>query len=418
MKRTAAARMDVEDPLAGLRDRFHVPADDDLIYLDGNSLGRLPLATADRLQEVVSREWGERLIRSWNEHWFDLPGRVGDLIGSHLLGAAPGQVVVADSTTVNFYKLAVAALGAATPRRTMVTDVGNFPTDRYVLEGIAAAHGAGVRFAEFDEVEGATPDAVAAVIDDDTAFVALSHVDYGSGALADMAAINAVAAGAGTRVVWDLSHSAGAVPVDLDAAGTDLAVGCTYKYLNGGPGAPAYLYVRRGLQERINCPIWGWFGQRDQFAMGQAYDPVPGIGHFLSGTPNVLGAVAVEEGVRLLAEAGVERLRAKSIGLTELALELSDARLADLGFRVVSPRDPSRRGSHVSLAHPDAYRICRALIQTQNVIPDFRAPDRLRLGFAPITTRFVDVWEAFDRLRRLVEEGAYRDVVLPTLPVT
>ena len=417
MKRTAAARMDAEDPLAGLRGRFHVPADD-LIYLDGNSLGRLPLATADRLQEVVSREWGERLIRSWNEHWFDLPGRVGDLIGSHLLGAAPGQVVVADSTTVNFYKLAVAALGAAAPRRTMVTDVGNFPTDRYVLEGIASAHGAVVRFAEFDDVEGATPNAVAAVIDDDTAFVALSHVDYSSGALADMAAINAVAAGAGTRVVWDLSHSAGAVPVDLDAAGTDLAVGCTYKYLNGGPGAPAYLYVRRGLQERISCPIWGWFGQRDQFAMGQGYDRVPGIGHFLSGTPNVLGAVAVEEGVRLLAEAGVERLRAKSIALTELALELSDARLADLGFRVVSPRDPSRRGSHVSLAHPDAYRICRALIETQNVVPDFRAPDRLRLGFAPIMTRFVDVWDAFDRLRRLVEEASYRDLELPPQPVT
>ena len=418
MTRTAAARMDAEDPLAGFRDRFHVPADDDLVYLDGHSLGRLPLATADRLQEVVSREWGERLIRSWNEHWFDLPGRVGDLIGSHLLGAAPGQVVVADSTTVNFYKLAVAALGAATSRRTMVTDVGNFPTDRYVLEGIAAAHGAVVRFAEFDEIEGATPDAVAAVIDDDTAFVALSHVDYSSGALADMVAINAVAAGAGTRVLWDLSHSAGAVPVDLDAAGTDLAVGCTYKYLNGGPGAPAYLYVRRGLQERITCPIWGWFGQRDQFAMGQGYDRLPGIGHFLSGTPNVVGAVAVEEGVRLLAEAGVERLRAKSIALTELALELSDTRLADLGFRVVSPRDPSRRASHVSLAHPDAYRICRALIETENVVPDFRAPDRLRLGFAPITTRFVDVWEAFVRLRRLVEQGSYRDLELPALPVT
>jgi kynureninase len=300
----------------------------------------------------------------------------------------------------------------------MVTDVGNFPTDRYVLEGIAAAHGAVVRFAEFDEIEGATPDAVAAVIDDDTAFVALSHVDYSSGALADMVAINAVAAGAGTRVLWDLSHSAGAVPVDLDAAGTDLAVGCTYKYLNGGPGAPAYLYVRRGLQERITCPIWGWFGQRDQFAMGQGYDRLPGIGHFLSGTPNVVGAVAVEEGVRLLAEAGVERLRAKSIALTELALELSDTRLADLGFRVVSPRDPSRRASHVSLAHPDAYRICRALIETENVVPDFRAPDRLRLGFAPITTRFVDVWEAFVRLRRLVEQGSYRDLELPALPVT
>src|ERR687897_2048888 len=250
MTRTAAARMDAEDPLAGFRDRFHVPADDDLVYLDGHSLGRLPLATADRLQEVVSREWGERLIRSWNEHWFDLPGRVGDLIGSHLLGAAPGQVVVADSTTVNFYKVAVAAMEAAAPRRTMVTDVGNFPTDRYVLEGIAAAHEATVRFVAFDAIEGATPAAVAGAIDGDTAFVALSHVDYSSGALADMAAINAVAAGAGTRVVWDLSHSAGAVPVDLDAAGTDLAVGCTYKYLNAGPGSPAFLYVRAQLQPR------------------------------------------------------------------------------------------------------------------------------------------------------------------------
>ena len=418
MKRTAAARMDAEDPLAGLRDRFHVPADDDLIYLDGNSLGRLPLATADRLQEVVSREWGERLIRSWNEHWFDLPGRVGDLIGSHLLGAAPGQVVVADSTTVNFYKVAVAAMEAAAPRRTMVTDVGNFPTDRYVLEGIAAAHEATVRFVAFDAIEGATPAAVAGAIDGDTAFVALSHVDYSSGALADMAAINAVAAAAGTRVVWDLSHSAGAVPVELDAAGTDLAVGCTYKYLNGGPGAPAYLYVRRDVQEGMCPPIWGWFGQRDQFAMGQGYDPVPGVGRFLSGTPNVLGAVAVEEGVGLLAEAGIERLRAKGIALAELAVVLTDAWLTDLGFRVASPRDPLRRGSHVSLAHPDAYRICRALIQTQNVVPDFRAPDRLRLGFAPITTRFVDVWDAFDRLRRLVEKGSYLDLVLPTLPVT
>jgi kynureninase len=415
--RGVAVGLDTDDDLADFRERFHMP-DDDLIYLDGNSLGRLPARAVDRLGEVVRDEWGDRLIRSWNEHWYDLPQRVGDLIGTHFLGAAAGQTVISDSTTVNFYKLVVAALDARPGRHSIVTDKHNFPTDRYVLEGVAAARGITVDFVEFDEIVGPTADVIAGHLGPQTALVTLSHVDYRSGALADLRAITDAAHAAGAFVLWDLSHSAGSVPIDLDGAGVDLAVGCTYKYLNGGPGAPAYLYVRRDLQEALVQPIWGWYGQRNQFEMGQGYDPVPNIVRFLTGTPTVLGASAVEEGVALLAAAGIERLRAKSISLCALAIELSDLWLAPLGFELCSPRDSARRGSHVSLAHPHAYQVCRSLIEDEGVIPDFRAPDRLRLGFAPITTRFVDVWDAFDAMRRIVGEGAHLTAGHPALPVT
>ena len=367
---------------------------------------------------MVTQEWGDRLIRSWNEHWFDLPQRAGDLIGTHFLGAAPGQVVVSDSTTVNFYKLVHAALDARPDRSTIVADRNNFPTDRYVVEGIAAARGGVVRAVEFDEIDGPTAATVAAAIDADTALVTLSQVDYRSGALADLAAITEVAHAAGALVLWDLSHSVGAVPIDLDGSAVDLAIGCTYKYLNGGPGAPAFLYVRAEHQEALRQPIWGWYGQRDQFAMGEGYDPVPGITRFLTGTPSVLGAVGAETGASLLAEAGIERLRAKGVALTELAIALADAWLAPLGFELRSPRDATRRGSHVSLAHPEAYRVCRALIEREHVVPDFRAPDRLRLGFAPITTRYVDCWDALDALRRVVADGSYASMELTELPVT
>jgi kynureninase len=417
IERSTAVELDAADDLAEFRDRFYLP-DPDLIYLDGNSLGRLPLATVDRLADVVQLEWGERLIRSWNEGWVDLPQRAGDLIGSAFLGAAPGQVVLSDSTTVNFYKLATAALDANPDRHVIVSDQNNFPTDRYVLEGIASARGASLRFVEFDELEGPTAEAVAAVVDDDTALVTLSHVDYRSGALADLDGITQISHDAGALVLWDLSHSVGAVPIDLDAAGADLAVGCTYKYLNGGPGAPAFLYVRSDLQAQLSQPIWGWFGQRDQFAMGLGYDPVPSIGRYLTGTPTVLGACAVESGVSLLAEAGIDRLRAKSIQLSELAITLTDAWLGPLGFGLVSPRDASVRGSHVSLSHPEAYRICRTLIDQANVVPDFRAPDRLRLGFAPITTRFVDIWDAFEAMRGIVADGIHLSAEIAPLPVT
>jgi kynureninase len=367
----------------------------------------LPAASLARAQDVVAREWGERLIRSWNEGWMALPVRVGDLLGRAFLGAAPGQVVVADSTSVNLYKLAAAALDARPGRPVIVTDVHNFPTDRYILEGLAAARGGELVLVEFDELTGPVAGRVAEAVDERTALVTFSHVDYRSGALADMAAINAVAHRAGALTLWDLSHSVGAVPVALDGSGTDLAVGCTYKYLNAGPGAPAFLYVRAEHSATLRQPIWGWFGQRDQFAMGPGYDPAPGITRFLSGTPPVIGLALVEQGAALLAEAGSDALRAKGMALTGLVVDLFDAWLAPLGFGLASPRDPAARGSHVALTHPEAYRLCRALIETAHVIPDFRAPDRLRLGLAPITTRFVDVWDALDRLRRITAEGTH-----------
>ncbi len=398
--RAYAEQLDAADPLAGFRVRFAEP-DPGLIYLDGNSLGRLPLATAARLREVVDDEWGGGLIRSW-DHWVDLPVRVGDALAEHLLGARPGEVAVSDSTTVNLYKLAAAALDARPGRRVIVTDDDNFPTDRYVLAGLAAARGLEVRLIAADPVEGPSTEDVAAALDGDVALLCLSHVAYRSGALADLPALTAAAHDAGALVLWDLCHSVGSVPVDLAAAGADLAVGCTYKYLNAGPGAPAFLYVRRDLQAALQQPIWGWFGQRDQFAMAPGYDPQLDVRRFLTGTPSILGTVAVAEGVALLAEAGLDRLRAKGVALTSYAVDLADAWLAPLGFTLASPRDAARRGSHVTLRHPDAAAICRALISDALVIPDFRAPDRLRCGAAPISTRFTEVWDAFDRLRRLL----------------
>ncbi len=301
--RSRAADLDAADPLAGFRDRF-VPLEPGLVYLDGNSLGMLPAATERRLAEVISQDWGTSLIRSW-ARWIDLPRQAGDLLGEHLLGAAPGQVVVCDSTTVNLYKLAWAALDARPGLPDLVTDDDNFPTDRYVLDGIAARSGGRLRLIRTDRDQGMRPDDVAAAIGPDTALVCLSHVAYGSGALADMAAITRLAHDAGALVLWDLCHSAGSVPVDLDGCGADLAVGCTYKYLNAGPGAPAFLYVRRDLQDQLTQPIQGWFGQQDQFTMGPRYEPAPGIARFTTGTPNIPGTVAVQEGTRLLAEAGI-----------------------------------------------------------------------------------------------------------------
>jgi kynureninase len=402
LSREYAASLDAEDPLASLRDAF-VRDDPELIYLDGNSLGRLPKASAERITQVVREEWGAGLIRSWSD-WIDLPARSGDLIGSALLGAAPGQVVVSDSTTVNLYKLAVAALDARPDRTVIVTDDDNFPTDRYVLQGLAAQRGIELRVVHTDLDEGLDLEILREAVDESTALVSVSHVAYRSGALLDMGAVNEIAHGAGALVLWDLCHSAGAVPVELDATGADLAVGCTYKYLNGGPGSPAFLYVRDELQERLRQPIWGWFGQRDQFAMGPSYDPVPGIGRFLAGTPAVVGIAAVEEGVRLLAEAGIGRLRAKGLALTGYVIELAKAWLP--GLDLATPADPRRRGSHVSLRHAEAWRITQALI-ADNVIPDYRTPDRLRLGPAPISTSFTDVWDGLERLRRIVDDRAY-----------
>ena len=413
--RSFALQCDAADPLAGFRERFVID-DPSLIYLDGNSLGMLPLATAERITEVVRREWGTGLVRSW-AHWIGLPGRAGDLLGSYLLGAAPGQVLVCDSTTVNLYKLAWAGLGARPGRGVIVTDDDNFPTDRYVLAGIAAERGAELRMIHTDMDSGVTADAVRAAVDGETALVSLSHVAYRSGALADMAEITGIVHDAGALVLWDLCHSAGSVPVGLDACGADLAVGCTYKYLNAGPGAPAFLYVSKRLAGALRQPIQGWFGQREQFQMGPDYDPVPGIGRFLTGTPDIAGTAAVEEGGRLLAEAGIDRLREKGIRLTDYLIALADAWLVPLGCAVASPRDPARRGSHVCLRHPEAWRIGQALMH-EGVIGDYRTPDRLRLGPTPITTRYADIWDAMDATRRILAGKDYEDFPAEPAQVT
>ena len=396
--RRDAQALDERDPLAAFRERFIL--DPYSIYLDGNSLGSMPRATPERLNELVG-EWGRRGVRGWEEGWLELPLLVGERLSAAALGAGPGQVVVGDSTTVCFYKLACAALEARPGRREIVTDVDNFPTDRYVLEGIANARGLDIRWLRFDASAGPTAAAVAPAVGPQTALVSFSHVSYRSAHIAELAEITVVAREAGALALWDLSHSAGSVPLALDADGVELAVGCTYKYLHGGPGAPAYMYVSSAVQEQLRQPIWGWLGRRDPFAMGHGYVPAEGIRSFLSGTPPALALAAVDEGVRVVADAGIDAIRAKAIELTELAILLVDERLGPLDVSVASPREAARRGAHVALAHPDAQALCARLIE-RGVIVDFRRPDVIRLGLAPLTTRFVDVWDGIEVLRALL----------------
>jgi kynureninase len=403
LERDAAVAFDEADPLRRFRERFGV--DPDAIYLDGNSLGCLPRTTPGRLQELVREQWGRRGVRGWEEGWLELPVLVGERLARAALGAARGQTVVADSTTVCLFKLASAALDARPDRRDIVTDTDNFPTDRYVLEGIARARGLELKWLRFDPSAGPTAAAVAPAIGPQTALVSFSHVSYRSAHIAEMRQITALAREAGALALWDLSHSAGSVPLALDADGVELAVGCTYKYLHGGPGAPAYMYVSSALQEQLRQPICGWLGRRDPFGMEHGYVPAEGLQSFLSGTPPVLALAAVDEGVGVVADAGIGPIRGKAIELTELAILLADERLGQLGVSVASPREAERRGAHVALAHPDAQALCARLIE-RGVIVDFRRPDVIRLGLAPLTTRFVDVWDGIEALRGLLVGGA------------
>jgi kynureninase len=398
---TDPAALDEADPLAPFRRRFVIP-DPDLIYLDGNSLGRPPLRAIERVARVATEEWAGQLIRGW-DHWLEAPRRVGDLLGVGLLGARPDEVVICDSTTIDFFRLASAALEARPGRRFIVTDRANFPTDRYVLEGLARDREREIAWLDPDPIDGPSVGDVSAVLaahPGDVALVTLSHVNYRSAAIADLPAITALAHDAGALALWDLSHSAGSVPVGLAEHGVDLAVGCTYKYLNGGPGAPAYLYVRADLRPELRNPIQGWFGQAEQFEMGQGFRPMAGIGGWLTGTPGMLGLAAAEEGIRVSVEAGIEAIRAKGIALTEYAIALHDAWLAPIGFMLGSPRDAARRGSHVSVRRADARDLTRRLIEA-GVIPDFRAPDSIRLGLSPLTTSFADVARGIAILARL-----------------
>jgi kynureninase len=400
-----AEALDAADPLAPMRDRFLTTDDFDVVaYLDGNSLGRPLKATADLMDEFIREQWAGRLIRGWTDAWLDWPMRLGDRLGTVALGAVPGQMVIADSTTVLLYKLARAAADGRPGRNTVVLDTDNFPTDRYVLEAIAAERGLHLEWITPDPDAGVTPEQVAAVVDGDTALVLFSHVAYRSGFIADAPAITRIAHDAGALVLWDLCHSAGSVPVELDAWGADLAVGCTYKYLNGGPGAPAFAYLRRDLQDELRQPIWGWMGHRASFEMGPRHEFAPGIRALLSGTPPILAMVPLQANVDMLAEAGIEAVRAKSRQLTAYVLELADEWLAPLGVEVAGPRDADRRGGHVTLRRSGFADLLEPLWE-RGVIPDFRRPDGLRIGPAPLSTSFAEVYRGLSILQALLEKN-------------
>jgi kynureninase len=388
---------DAADPLGPFRARFHLS--DDLIYLDGNSLGALPAATPQRLAAAIDQEWGRDLIASWNRHdWIGAPRRVGDKI-ARLIGAREGEVIVTDSTSVNLFKLLAAALERQGGRRTILSEPGNFPTDLYVAEGVTQLMaGKALRTVAVDQI--------ASVIDDDTAVVMLTHVHYKSGRKLDMAAITAAAHARGALVLWDLSHSVGAVPVDLNGCGADLAVGCGYKYLNGGPGAPAFLFVAQRWQGTLRSPLSGWMGHAQPFDFVDAYAPADGIDRFACGTPPMLSLIALEQGVDLMLEADPSQIANKAKALSDLFIETVEAKSSGLGLSLASPRAFSDRGSHVSFAPDQAYAVCQALID-RGVIGDFRAPDTVRFGFTPLYTRFVDVWTAAERLIEVLSTGAY-----------
>jgi kynureninase len=403
-----ARSLDQQDELARFRQRF-VPTDPDLIYLDGNSLGRLPLATQQRLQDVIVREWGQRLIRSWNEGWIDAAARIGGKIAA-LTGAAADEVLLADSTSINLYKLALSALLAQPKRRKIITDDLNFPSDLYILRAVCELVGDGCQLEVIQSEDGihGPVGKLAEAVDENTALLSLSHTVFKSGYTYDMKAVTSQAQRAGALVLWDLSHSVGAMPIDLEEAHVDLAVGCTYKYLNGGPGSPAFLYVRRDWQDKLINPISGWMGHKDLFAFDLDYEAAPGLRRFITGTPAILSLSAVEPGVDMLFEAGMEAVRAKSVRLSQYLLDLWRETLMPLGFKLNSPTNNDLRGSHISLGHTEGYRIDQALIAEMNVLPDFRAPDNIRFGLVPLYTSFTDLVMAVSRLKTVVTEKRYQ----------
>ena len=403
---TTARALDAADPLAAFRARFvgTDPAEPAVTaYFDGNSLGRPTRASVERIHRFLLDGWGARLIRGWEEEWMELPFAIGDSLGRAALGAAPGQVFIADSTTVVLYKLARAAVDSLPGRSEIVLDTDNFPTDRYLLDGIARERGLTLVWLEADTEAGVTPEQVAAAVGPRTALVVLSQVAYRSGFLADARAITRIAHEAGALVLWDLSHSAGSVPVELDEWEVDLAAGCTYKYLNGGPGSPAFGYVNRRLVERLAQPIHGWMGVHDVFAMGPEYEPAAGVRRFLSGTPPIVGMLAMRETIAMIEECGIGAVRAKSIALTEFAIELAEEWLTPLGVTIVSPRDAERRGGHVTLNHP-AMREATARLWERDVLPDYRDPDGLRVGLSPLSTSFEETCRGLAAVRDVLGE--------------
>lgn len=420
ISRSHALELDQQDLLASFRGQF-VITNPDLLYMDGNSLGRLPKAAVERARQIVDEDWGDELIRGWNtKGWWDAPQRVGDKIGQ-LIGAAPGQVIVTDTTSMNLYKLVMAGLTFQPNRKRIISDAMNFPSDLYILQGCANTFGNRHEIVVIGSQDGElTPDltALESAINKDTALVTLSHVLFKSGYLYDMHAITDLAHRKGALVLWDLSHSVGSVPVALDDCNADLAIGCTYKYLNGGPGSPAFLYVNKKIQDKMVSPIWGWWGQNKPFDFGLDFEPAPGVNRFLVGTQPMLSLLTMESALEPTLTAGMDSIRHKSVALTGYLIALADEILVPLGFRLGSPREADRRGSHVSLRHADAYRINRALIEEMNVIPDFRSPDNIRLGLAPLYTTFTEVWDMIDRTRRVIVEKRHEKYPQTRLTVT
>jgi kynureninase len=419
LTREFAQQLDAHDALAGYRAKF-LNSNPELMYLDGNSLGRLPIETYEKVTDAVARQWGGQLIQGWNNNWWDAPARVGNKIGE-LIGAAAGQVLACDTVSINLFKLVTAALQMRPNRSKIVTDTLNFPSDLYVLQGVrhllGERHEIKLIGSQDNDI---TPDigALFAAIDGNTALVTLSHVVFKSGYLYDMAALTEYAHRKGALVLWDLSHSVGSVPEELDACGVDFATGCTYKYLNGGPGAPAFLYVNKAIQEQAISPIWGWWGQKNPFAFGLDYTPAPGVARFLTGTQPMLSLLAMEASLEPLLMAGIGPIRHKSVLMTEYLIYLADAILEPLGFSVATPREAELRGSHVSLRHADGYRINRVLIDEMKVVPDFREPDNIRFGLAPLYTSFEELWETVERLKQVMDEKRFEKYSLERLSVT
>ena len=392
--------LDARDPLARFRDLF-VGADTPLVYFDGNSLGRPLKVTGPRLAEFVERSWGGRLIRGWDEEWFDLPRTLGDELGRVCLGAARGQTVIGDSTTVLLYKLMRAAVAGRPGRSEIVLDRDQFPTDRYVAAGVAEECGLTLRWIDVDTTAGVTAEQLSEVVGPQTALVVLNHVAYRSAWLADAATLTEIAHEAGALVLWDLCHSVGVVPIELDAWDVDLAVGCTYKYLNGGPGSPAFLYVADRLLDELTQPIQGWIGADEPFLMGPYYVPARGVRRFLSGTPPVVGMLAVADMVAVIADAGIGAVREKSVALTEYAVEASAELLDPFDVALASPRDSARRGGHITLQHP-RMRETAAELWRRDVIPDYRDPEGLRLGLSPLSTSFTEVRDGIAAVREVL----------------
>ncbi len=400
LSREDAVALDRSDPLREFQQRFVPQTDDVVAYLDGNSLGRPLASIPDAWARFAAEQWAGRLIRGWSEGWMDLPQVVGDELATAALGAAAGQTVIADSTTVNFYKAMRAALNLRPDRRRIVLDRDNFPTNRYAAESLARDLDLELVWLQAGPSSGVTADEVAAVVDDRTAVVTLSHIAYQSGYLADVERITEIAHAAGAVVVWDLCHSVGSAEIALDAWDVDFAVGCTYKFVGAGPGAPAFSYVNARHHDHIDQPIWGWLGRRDSFEMEQGYLPAAGIRSMLSGTPPIPGILAVREGAAVIADAGIAAIRTKAVALTEMTVALADEWLVPQGFSVGSPRDSARRGAHVSINRADARDVCARLIDG-GVLVDFRAPHTIRIGLSPLPLQFAEVWDAMAAIRTL-----------------